>query len=100
MKRRELLAKLKKMDVCGAEKKKITCVLIGHSKIITTCFGYIYCSRCEDQIGDSLAGVFDGGKHVIVGHDCSTCRENYKNLTWEDKLYAHPDPLNKKGAKP
>ncbi len=62
------------------------CALVGHSRIITTCFGYVSCGRCEDQIGDTLASVFDTTKCVIVGHDCPKCRENGKALTWKDTL--------------
>lgn len=91
--RTQLLAKLKKMEVGDEEKKKIACILIGHSRIISSYFGYIYCGRCGEQIGDALGSVFDGSKHVIIGHRCPTCRENIKNLTWKDRLFAPANPL-------
>lgn len=73
--------------------KSVVCALIGHSRIITTCFGYINCGRCEDQIGDMLAGASDAKTRVIVGHDCPTCRENALLLTWKDTLLtAEPFP--------
>jgi hypothetical protein len=73
--------------------KKIVCALFGHSNIITTCFGYIYCARCGAQVGDSLGGYYDNPKSVIVGHKCGTCKANYKRLSWKDKLLA-PNPFS------
>ena len=93
--KKDLLKKLKLLDLESDEQRNsITCSLIGHSKIIETCFGYIHCARCGDQIGDALGSFFDGAKHVIIGHACDTCHENYKELTWKDKLYC-PDPFAK-----
>lgn len=76
--------------------KRILCELIGHSRISTTCFGYRYCARCGDQLGDNL-GSIDSGREdcVIVGHNCKTCRKNAKTLTWKDTLFA-PNPFPKK----
>lgn len=79
------------------QKRSMVCVMVGHSRIILTDFGYIYCARCEDRIGDSLAGYFDGSKSVIVGHNCEQCRENSKSLTWKDTLMA-PDPFAEEAA--
>ena len=91
--KKELTSMLKALGELNDETKKgIVCQLIGHSNIITTCFGYIHCSRCEAQIGDTLAGCYDNPKSVIVGHNCETCKENYKKLTWRDK-YLCPDPF-------
>lgn len=92
MNKRELLAKVKSLDLDKEQRNSVVCSIIGHSRIITTFFGYIYCARCNAQIGDSLGGYFDGSKHVIVGHNCEACRENFKSLTWQDKLYS-PDPF-------
>lgn len=88
---------LKKLDVLGditeEQRNRITCELIGHSRIQTFCFGYYNCARCEEQLGDSLAGVYQGAPDtVIVGHKCPTCEENYKKLTWMDKIFC-PDPF-------
>lgn len=74
-------------------QKKLVCALVGHSKIQTTCFGYYYCSRCGDQVGDSLGSVyFNAPNVVIVGHDCDICRANYNKCDWKDKLLS-PDPF-------
>lgn len=88
---------LEKLDLLGItdekQKKKLTCSLIGHSKIQTTFFGYYYCARCEEQVGDSLGSIYpDAENIVIVGHKCSTCEANYKKLTWKDKIFC-PDPF-------
>lgn len=79
------------------QRASVVCSLVGHSRIITTFFGYIYCGRCGQQIGDSLGGVFDGASSVIVGHDCKACRKNAKTLTWRDTFLAK-DPFPKKEA--
>lgn len=93
MNKEELLAKVDSLgDITKEQRNSIVCSLIGHSKIISTCFGYIYCGRCKQQIGDSLGGVFDGSDKVIVGHKCDTCVSNYEKLTWEDKIFC-PDPF-------
>lgn len=89
----ELNAKIAALGEIGdKERNSIVCALIGHSKIITTFFGYVSCARCEAQIGDALGGYFDGSKSVIVGHKCEQCEANFKNLSWRDTLYA-PDPF-------
>lgn len=75
--------------------KKILCVLIGHSNIEDVCFGYHYCARCGEQVGDSLGSVYFNSKSVVVGHNCNICRENYKKLTWRDKLLS-PNPFKEK----
>lgn len=73
-----------------ATRRKVICALIGHSRIVTGCFGYINCARCEEQIGDTLAGCFDMTGKVLVGHDCPTCEENRKALTWRDTWETPP----------
>ena len=76
--------------------KKITCALIGHSKICESCLGYRYCGRCGDQLGDNLGGIDPGNEtSVIIDHNCKTCRKNYKKCTWKDKLFVE-DPFKKK----
>ena len=75
--------------------KAVICALFGHSRIITQCFGYIHCARCEAQIGDTLAGSFDTKKCVLLYHDCETCREAAKTLTWHDRLLT-PNPFDPK----
>mgnify|MGYP001583613362 FL=1 len=73
-------------------KRATLCALVGHSRIMTYCFGYWSCARCAAQIGDSIAGVFDGKDKVLVGHKCETCVKNAASLTWRDTLLA-PDPF-------
>lgn len=68
--------------------KAIFCAVFRHSRIHSNCFGYKYCSRCGEQVGDSLAGVYFGKDTVIVGHKCPKCIENYKKLNWIDKFLA------------
>lgn len=72
--------------------KAIFCILFGHSRITSVCFGYHYCGRCGNQIGDSLGACYDGSKDVVIGHNCPTCKANYKTLTWKDKFLA-PNPF-------
>lgn len=73
--------------------KGILCVLLGHSKIQSSFWGYYYCGRCGDQVGDSLGSVYPQASTVVViGHNCKTCRDNYKKLTLKDKLLT-PNPF-------
>lgn len=76
----------------GAERNAVVCALVGHSGIQTACFGYYFCARCGAQVGDTLAGAYDPSGVVVVGHNCKTCRNNYKVMGWQDKLFA-PDPF-------
>ena len=77
--------------------KRIFCVMFRHSRIISMCFGYVHCGRCEDQIGDTLGGIFDRTNSVIVGHGCRKCKSNYKKLSWKDKfLVKYPFKKKKK----
>ncbi|NSW82739.1 MAG: hypothetical protein HPY90_05600 [Syntrophothermus sp.] len=88
MEKNELISKIESLGINDeSQRNKVVCALIGHSKIVSMCFGYVYCGRCDEQIGDTLAGGFDASKCVVIGHNCKTCRENYKNLTWEDTIY-------------
>lgn len=86
--RKELVEKVKSLNLATAERNAVVCAMIGHSSIISMCFGYVHCGRCGEQIGDRLGGVFDTTNSVLIGHNCETCQENYKKLTWEDKLYS------------
>ena len=89
MTKKELKIKIKALgDIEEKQKKEIVCSFIGHSNIVTGCFGYIYCGRCEAQVGDALGGYYRNNNAVQVGHNCETCRENYKKLTWKDKYLA------------
>jgi hypothetical protein len=80
------------------QRNGIVCSLIGHSKIISMCFGYVHCGRCGDQIGDTLMSGFPSmDESVIMNHNCPTCQKNYKLLTWKDKLYTS-DPFAERKA--
>jgi hypothetical protein len=86
-----------RMNVLGLTEddptcKKVVCNLVGHSNIIKTCWGYVYCSRCGDQIGDSLGGFYSKNKAVIVGHNCEVCKANFDKVIWKD-TYLAPDPF-------
>ena len=91
--KKNLMKKIKAMgNITKDQRNKIVCSLIGHSKIQTYYFGYYNCGRCDDQVGDSLGGVYSGEDMVIIDHNCETCRKNYLKCTWRDKLYV-PDPF-------
>jgi hypothetical protein len=66
--------------------KGIVCQLIGHSRIVEMCFGYVHCARCKAYIGDTLAGLYDLSDKVVVGHNCETCQSNYEKLSWTDRF--------------
>ncbi len=72
--------------------KAIFCVLFRHSRIVKNCFGYKHCARCGAQVGDSLAGAWNGKDSVIVGHNCETCIANYKKMGFIDKFLT-PNPF-------
>lgn len=74
------------------QAKSVACALIGHSRIQKTFFGYFYCARCGEQVGDSLGSTYDTRDIVIVGHNCDVCQKNYAQFDWRDKFMA-PDPF-------
>ena len=76
----------------------IFCVLFGHAKVYTYCFGYIHCARCDDLVGDSLLGSFSVKGAVVVGHACAACQAAYKTLTWVERAFVS-DPLVKREAR-
>lgn len=75
----------------------VVCALIGHSKIQSHCFGYWYCGRCNDQVGDSLGGVYNSEHVVLIGHNCAICQKNFNKLSWKD-TYRAPDPFKAEDA--
>lgn len=94
----EFVAKIKKLGPLPlAERNSVVCAMIGHSRIMSYCFGYWSCGRCDTQIGDSLGSTFDGSNMVVIGHECAKCLANFKSLTWQDKLYA-PKPFKEQAA--
>ena len=91
MTRSELSAKLKVINPESKQQRnKLVCALIGHSRIRTFFFGYNYCARCEDQLGDSLGGVFKVSDEFIQGHTDKECLDSLKAMDWKDKLYVSP----------
>lgn len=76
------------------QRKEVTCAMLGHSHITTSCFGYVYCARCGEQVGDMLGGIFYDPLEVRVGHNCPTCRANYEKLDWKSKVLT-PDPFGR-----
>lgn len=77
------------------QQRSVVCSLVGHSLIVTACFGYVHCARCDAGVGDQLAGGYaNAGKSVRIGHNCSTCRKNYKKLDWRHKFLT-PNPFTK-----
>lgn len=95
--RASFLKRVKAMGKMDKEKRNaVVCALIGHSRIQSTCFGYYHCGRCDAQVGDTLGSVYVGAeKAVVIGHNCKTCRANYKACGWQDKLYV-PDPFKRR----
>lgn len=87
MTKEEYEKKIAALEPLDDEKRKsVTCALLGHSHITTGFFGYVYCARCGEQIGDVLGGCFYDPLEVRVGHNCPICRANYEKLGWEDKI--------------
>jgi hypothetical protein len=95
--KKQLLEILKKIPIRDKEhRKEMICSLIGHSLICTNCWGYRNCGRCGMQLGDNLGSVDYGREDcVFIGHNCPTCRKNYKKCTWKDK-YLVANPFKKK----
>ena len=67
------------------QKAQIYCIKHGHADYIWNFFGYVHCGRCGEQIGDTLAGVFDTTNKIFVGHKCKTCSKLKKKLSSLDK---------------
>jgi hypothetical protein len=81
------------------QRRRIFCVKHGHSRLRDHFFGYHYCARCGDQLGDSLGGAYRDDSGVYVHHmhvithgtdkerreirECP-CAENAKKLTKRD----------------
>lgn len=83
--RRPVQAALDDPDLIRAAK--ILCAVFGHPPVVTTCFGYINCARCGEQLGDSLGGVSTIGEgRMVVGHNCKNCRAVEKKLRPIDRV--------------
>ena len=95
MTRAQVLERLK--GIPTAAKGRVVCALVGHSRIVSQCFGFVHCERCEAQIADKQggAGFLGASECVQVGHNCPTCRKNYRTMDWHDKLLVK-NPFTKK----
>ena len=68
--------------------RRIYCVKHGHAKFITKCFGYVYCGRCGDQLGDTLASTYPCDSVMVVGckdKSCKVCGPIREKLNKMDK---------------
>jgi hypothetical protein len=61
-----VMAKAKTLTI--EQKRSIFCVKHGHSKLRDHFFGYHYCCRCGQQLGDSLGSVYSDDSAVYVHH--------------------------------
>lgn len=91
MDRQEVEARIRGLK--PEQAKAVVCALVGHSRIVTMCMGYVHCARCEAQIGDTIGGASTTKENVIVGHACDTCRANFARCDWTDTFMA-PDPFD------
>lgn len=66
--------------------KLLICAWLGHSQLVTYCFGYESCARCGTQIADTLGGAKTDLVIVNDFHVCDQCKTRYKTLGWKDKL--------------
>lgn len=92
------------------QKARIYCVKYGHARYYTQFFGYVYCGRCGDQIGDTLGGVFHppepclflSGKDAAThDYNCASCRALKKTLSPLDKkILARLIRMVKRGKQP
>ena len=69
------------MKLTKEQELRIYCVKHGHAKYVTKCFGYVYCGRCGQQIGDQLMSIFDTRDLMVIGHKCSVCNKIRKSLS-------------------
>lgn len=67
------------------QKAQIHCIKEGHADYIYTCWGYVHCGRCGEQIGDQLGGIFDTTDKILVNHKCSKCSKLKRKLSKLDK---------------
>lgn len=67
--------------------RAVFCALWGHSyRIVTNCFGYKYCGRCGQQVGDSLGGYWDGSRACDINCACNACRKQWESIPWWQRL--------------
>jgi len=73
---------------------RIFCQVFDHARVRDHHFGYVICTRCQDRIGDNLAGpLMWDTDNVYMGHkQCAKCQRNYAALSEAEKLLC-PDPF-------
>jgi len=85
----------------GYRLRYMVCGLLGHSRIVTEWFGYVFCARCHAQLDDLLVPAPDREEPIIVfdhlrARDCEDCEARRKDLTWRDWWltwdYKRPEP--------
>jgi hypothetical protein len=70
--------------------KRVLCAIFRHSNVVECGFGYIYCARCREQLGDKLGSAYHNPLAVDVCCDDQTCRDNWAKATWVDRFMARP----------
>ena len=90
------------MKLNKEQEAKIYCVKHGHANYVWKCFGYVYCGRCGEQIGDQLASVFDTRDLLVSGctdKNCKVCKPLIKKLSPMDlKIFKRVDKAIEKGS--
>ena len=83
MERNELEQKLEGLGPIEPEQRNaITCVLIGHSRVVAPVGSLLFCARCMMPYTPARMDTL-----VYQDHDCEACNENRKRLNWEDTLF-------------
>ena len=67
---------------------RIICGFLDHSQFTTNFFGYVYCARCGEEMGDNLAGSFANGISINSEHelDCKNCMEIRNNMSFKERF--------------
>jgi hypothetical protein len=77
------------------KRRRIFCATYGHSRLRDFFFGYHYCARCGDTLGDSLGGAYVDFTSVLIHHmylwtqkherpQSCNCPENAEKLKRKD----------------
>ena len=89
MERNELEQKLEGLTPLEPEQRKaITCVLIGHSRLVAQIGPLLFCARCMTPYTPARMDTL-----VYQDHDCVACNENRKRLGWEDTLFVQGENI-------
>lgn len=83
---------LEKLDALGKiepeQRRAITCVLIGHSRLVAPVGALLFCARCMTPYTPARMDTL-----VYQDHDCVACNENRKRLNWEDTLFVQMEEI-------